>query len=320
MNKIGMYMVLVFFLAILLDNSSATDYRAIHQENVGRLEYYEMHEAFTPAVIFQQGIIGNKEDGKGKTKTEPSFSDEVEPELLQVNPAAGLAEKKRMPVFKITQQELNQIYEQNSSRIAYFTFDDGPSEEVTNRILDILKEEQVKATFFVVGSNARKHPQIIKRMYEEGHMLANHTYTHEYNNVYSSADKLIDELDRTEALIQEILGFDYPLKLMRFPGGSFGKRSAFKSAVNERGYLYIDWNSLNGDTEGLEMTEERLLERFASTSANKAPLIILLHDTDSKSINVDVLPEMIRQLREKGYTFDTLMPVVGKTDKKRAGQ
>lgn len=315
MNRVGMYTIFVFFLIILLDSSLAADDRYLFQEETRRLEYYEMHEAITLPAIIKEGVNENKDYDKDRKKVEVDFLDEIISEIYQRTQTVSTGVEEHIPIFNSSQEELLKIYKQGLNRTAYLTFDDGPSETVTPQILDILKGEQIKATFFVVGKSARKNPQIIKRIYEEGHMLANHTYTHDYNIVYSSTDRLIDELNKTEALIQEILEMDYPLKLMRFPGGSFGEKSAFKRAVYEEGYLYIDWNSLNGDAEGFEMTVEGLMERFTSTAAIKAPLIILLHDTDAKSINVEVLPKMIKHLREGGYTFDSLMPRVGEANK-----
>lgn len=308
MKKAGIYSILIFCLIVFLDNSMATEDRSFSQEETRHLEYYELHEASTPSVKVKE-VEGKDTDDTKQGEVKEAFVDEVAPENYQKYQSLSL-QKKQIPAFSISQGELNQIYKQTSNRIAYLTFDDGPSEAVTPKILDILKEQQIKATFFVVGKSAEKNPELIKRIFEEWHMLANHTFTHDYSIIYSSSQGLIEELNRTEDLIQKILEVDYPLRLMRFPGGSYGEKSVFKRAINEAGYLYLDWNSLNGDAEGQEMTEERLMHRFISTAINKDSLIILLHDTETKSINIDLLPKIIKYLREEGYVFDSLLPVI----------
>lgn len=298
------YVIAIVYLIIMMDHVMAKDDRLARLSSyfTRSREYYERYEEVLPPVIIYEG-----------TEAVAEVEEEIEEEEGQgdvvIGSEAVIEDAPLPPVINITQWELQQIYK-SEKKIAYFTFDDGPSLLVTPYILDILKEENIKATFFIVGKSAQQHPEMIKRIYEEGHMLANHTYTHNYANIYKSTDKLIQELVETEELIQEILGLEYPLRLMRFPGGSFGDKASFKRAVNENDFIYLDWNSLNGDAEGLAMTEERLMQRFTSTAAKSDPLVILMHDTDTKSINIKLLPEMIKYLRDDGYIFDSLQEFV----------
>ena len=130
-------------------------------------------------------------------------------------------------------------------KIAYLTFDDGPSRYVTPEILDILDSYNIKATFFVLGKQAEKNPDILKRIYEEGHSIGNHTYSHNYSFIYKNVNNFLYELEKTEEVFKNILGEDFETNLIRFPGGSFGtKKAPFRSFVLEKGYNYIDWNSL----------------------------------------------------------------------------
>ena len=192
-------------------------------------------------------------------------------------------------------------------KVVYLTFDDGPSRNVTPKILDILYSYDIKATFFVVGKQAEKNPDILKRIYEEGHAIGNHTYTHNYAYLYKNVNNFYYELKVTEKVLKNILGEDFETKLMRFPGGSFGAQKApFRKFVVEKGYNYIDWNSLNGDAEGYQIPADKLIKRFKSTFANQQTLVILMHDTDAKETTVKALPAIIEFLMERGYQFATL--------------
>ena len=192
-------------------------------------------------------------------------------------------------------------------KVAYLTFDDGPSRNVTPKILDILYSYDIKATFFVVGKQAEKNPDILKRIYEEGHAIGNHSYSHNYGYLYKNVNNFYHELKVTERVLKNILGEDFETKLMRFPGGSFGAQKApFRKFVVEKGYNYIDWNSLNGDAEGDQIPADKLIKRFKSTFDNQQTLVILMHDTDAKETTVKALPAIIEFLIEKGYQFATL--------------
>lgn len=115
--------------------------------------------------------------------------------------------KKRIPVLsEEAKVRIENIYvPQGEEKYAYLTFDDGPSKNVTPQILDILKREEIKATFFILGSRAELYPELVKREYEEGHYIANHGYSHVYTSIYSSPNAVLDEYNRTESEIKSIL-------------------------------------------------------------------------------------------------------------------
>ena len=106
-----------------------------------------------------------------------------------------------------------------TGKLIYLTFDDGPSDRVTPKILDVLKEESVKATFFIVGKHAETRKYLIKREFEEGHTVAVHSYSHKYDEIYADKSSLLKDIDKCNALIKEITG--KPTNLYRLPGGSF---------------------------------------------------------------------------------------------------
>ena len=112
---------------------------------------------------------------------------------------------KKYPVKRAdAESKILDIYSKKE-KVAYLTFDDGPSSNITPKVLDVLKEEGVKATFFVLGQNVKTHPEQLKRIYEEGHYIANHSYTHKYSKIYASVDALLEEFNDTEAEIKKVL-------------------------------------------------------------------------------------------------------------------
>lgn len=187
---------------------------------------------------------------------------------------------------------------------AYLTFDDGPS-DVTLKILDILKEEDVKASFFVIGKNVRNRPEVIQRIYDEGHDIGIHTDTHDYKNIYASDANLSKDIDDCLQAIRDVVGEDFDTNLYRFPGGSFG-REEFKPMVKEKGYVYFDWNVLNGDAEKRNPSEAYVIDRLKKTSKDYNKQIILMHDSDTKEITANTLDTVIRDLKDDGFEFKTL--------------
>ena len=194
----------------------------------------------------------------------------------------------------------------DGQRKAFLTFDDGPSEN-TAKILDILKQYDVKATFFVMGKNAESHPELIKRIFEEGHAIGNHSYNHNYGYMYSRAENFKEEVEKTTELIGSIIGQENVQKLFRFPGGSFEQSKApYKQILSEMGYSFADWNSLNGDADGKPYTHEHIMTMFQETTIKHEDAVVLMHDTAAKTLTVDALPECIEYLKNYGFTFEAI--------------
>ena len=195
-------------------------------------------------------------------------------------------------------------------KICYLSFDDGPSER-TLEVLDILKEKGAVATFFVLGEQAEKYPDIIRRMHAEGHKIGNHTYSHDTDKIYKTFDALLSEIKQTEAVIKGILGQDYDMRLFRFPSGSTNKKCRdYRDSIKAQGYTYYDWNVLNGDAEyNRPNTKEALMARFTQTledAAKKKTITVLMHDTKSKKATVEMLPDALDLLISRGYRFEIL--------------
>ena len=195
------------------------------------------------------------------------------------------------------------------------TFDDGPSTSVTPYILDLLKEQNIKATFFVLGLKVEANPDLVKREYDEGHYIANHGYSHKYGDIYSSSQAVLDEYNKTNDAIKNALGNDnYNSLVFRFPGGSSGgpyhdiKQEA-KELLKQNGIASVDWNALTNDAAGAN-TKEKIMQNFYNTVQGKTSIVILMHDASDKILTYECLPEMIQYFKDNGYEFKTMYDVI----------
>lgn len=186
----------------------------------------------------------------------------------------------------------------------YLTFDDGPNENTTRYILDILKEENIKATFFVTGSGP---DYLIQRIYNEGHTLALHTASHDYSYVYSSVDNYFSDLSRVSERVKNLTG--YESKIIRFPGGSsntvsrnyrYGIMTELTNQVLNRGYRYYDWN-IDSDDAGHAYTSEEVYYNVINNLSPYRANMILMHDTKYQTKNA--LRDIIHYAKNNGYTF-----------------
>ena len=211
-------------------------------------------------------------------------------------------------------ENVNHIYSSDTKR-AFLTFDDGPSVN-TDQILDILKEKDVKATFFVLGGNVTKNPKVVKRMYDEGHFIANHGYTHVYSAIYQSPESVLAEYNQCNQAVRDAIGEqEYNSHLFRFPGGlAGGKYTEIKNQANqlllENNIVHVDWNALNGDAETQQPTMEYEMQRTIETTADKQSIVMLMHDTETKKVTVETLPQIIDYLRGQGYTFKNFYEII----------
>lgn len=187
----------------------------------------------------------------------------------------------------------------------YLTFDDGPSNN-TSKILDILKQEDIKATFFLVNFNSSYNP-VVKRIYDEGHSIGIHSYTHNYKLIYSSVSAYFDDLNKMNDKIKTITGSD--TKLLRFPGGSSNTISSFNKGimttlvkeVTNAGYHYFDWNVDSSDAWSARNSND--VYNNVINNLKKGTNIVLMHDLSSNEKTVNVLEKIIKNAKEKGYIF-----------------
>ena len=228
-----------------------------------------------------------------------------------------LERKRQEKLPKLTEEGkefIKHIYSSDTKR-AFLTFDDGPSSN-TNQILDILNERGIKATFFVLGSNVEKNPEMVKRMYDEGHYIANHGYSHVYETIYQSPQAVLDEYNRCNQVVRDAIGEqEYNSHLFRFPGGLVGGKYAdIKNQANDlllqNDIVHVDWNALNGDSETTSPTIEYEVQRIQETVGDKQSVVILMHDAQAKTVTVEALPTIIDYLKEQGYEFKNFYEII----------
>jgi len=191
------------------------------------------------------------------------------------------------------------IYE---GKKVYLTFDDGPSDN-TDRILDILAEYDVKATFFVIGGKKNETLNRYKRIVDEGHTLGMHSYSHNYKEIYKSVEDFEKDFTKLWKLLYDTTG--YKPTIYRFPGGSKNSVSKhdmkdFIRFLNKKGITYYDWNVVNGDAEGKDYTEQQMIDNVLSGVAKKKTSIVLMHDGQNKDKTVSILPKILDALISGG--------------------
>ena len=183
----------------------------------------------------------------------------------------------------------------SSDRKIAITFDDGPT-EITPEVLDVLKKNSVKATFFCIGNQIEKHPEIFDRIIAEGHLIGNHSFTHSKNIGFFSKEKMLEEISQTDISIAKFLG-----KKPRYYRPPFGVTNPnIAKALKDTKHYVIGWNVRSLDTK--IKTEEKILKRIKSRISPGS--IILLHDTSLKSLRV--LEQLLVFLQENNYEAVTV--------------
>lgn len=193
-------------------------------------------------------------------------------------------------------------------KTAYLTFDDGPS-DTTKEVLKILNQNQIHATFFVIGNCITKSKEkLVRSMIQQGHLIGIHTYSHECQEIYRSVDAYLKDFDLAYEKLLQVTG--KKPSLFRFPGGSINdfNRTIYRKLIAEmerRGFCYYDWNVSAEDSVGRPTATSILKNIFHNLTLYDEP-VILMHDSSTNQLTAQLLPQIIKRIRQKGYTFDTL--------------
>lgn len=203
--------------------------------------------------------------------------------------------------------------ENENQKVAYLTFDDGPSKN-TIRILDILDTYKIKATFFVMANTTPEGMLGYKEMIKRGHTIALHTYSHEYNKIYTSSTTFFENIKKLESFLWE--NFSIKTNVIRFPGGSrnqsskiYGGSNIMNRIIEEcevKGYRYFDWNIDSKDGISPTISVYTITSQVLNGAKGKEKAIILLHDLNAMNNTVTALPTIIKGLKEQGFTFDVI--------------
>lgn len=259
----------------------------------------------------------NKEINTSAPNKEPEKEISKDDDLVKGSNVTNLGNKFAIEAETVREM-VNGKYE-GDEKYVFLTFDDGPSPN-TEKILDILKEKDVKGTFFVLGDSLQKSDsakEYLKRALKEGHAIGNHSYTHNFKKLYPNnklnIDVFMKEFNQTNNLIRSVVGEDFNTRVLRMPGG-YNSRifykdpslTEFNNILNENNIVNIDWNALNGDAEGRKYTSQEMLNYAIKSSEEQNQIIILMHDTYGKEKTVQMLPALIDYYKSNGYEFKTI--------------
>jgi Predicted xylanase/chitin deacetylase len=192
-----------------------------------------------------------------------------------------------------------------NNKVIYLTFDDGPSSIVTNEILNILKQHHVKATFFVVGRMIEGRETVLRRIYNEGHSIGLHTYSHKHSQIYANEDQFIKEMIKTSEEIQKVIGIQP--NIIRFPYGSNPYlNNTFLKKLHTYNFKVYDWNVSISD--GIRPnTSPELFTREAITRGNGIPYVVFLMHCNNTNVNTyKALPHIIQHYKKLGYEFRSI--------------
>lgn len=185
----------------------------------------------------------------------------------------------------------------NTKKTVYLTFDDGPTPEITEWVLDVLQQHDIKATFFCIGNNIAKHPDIFLKVVEAGHSIGNHTFNH-LNGWNTGNTKYFENI----AACESIMKGTNTSKLFRPPYGKI-KRSQ-KKEVLKMGYRIVMWDVLSADFDQ-GITPEKCLQNVIKNTAQGS--VIIFHDSIKANVNMRyALPKAIEYLKENGFRFGAI--------------
>ncbi len=209
---------------------------------------------------------------------------------------------------KLMAPDRNVIPIKEGTRVCYLTFDDGPSEN-TQKVLDILAEYHIKATFFVVGEEmTEEYEATVKRVIEEGHAIGMHANVHEYNKLYASMDSFLADYEALYENLKE--GYGIETAIFRFPGGSVcsclgGHGKSYIQEMEKRGFSCFDWNVSGEDAVG-NPTVSSIKKNVLKRGLECRRAIVLLHDSKMAVKTVEALPEIIESFQKEGFEFQSL--------------
>ncbi|WP_195268185.1 polysaccharide deacetylase family protein [Eubacterium sp. 1001713B170207_170306_E7] len=185
-------------------------------------------------------------------------------------------------------------------KVVFFTFDDGPSEH-TGEILDLLRKYNIKATFFTNGREGPVMEEAYRRIVDEGHTLANHTWSHQYS-LYKDPAAFYADVEKLDAYQKQVTGLKQTSHLFRFPGGSLNANATCTQGILDRGYNYVDWNVVCGDGTSNSLSVEQLTKNFIEGVHGHNVSTVLCH-AEQKDNTRKALDKTFKTLLKEGYTF-----------------
>ena len=203
------------------------------------------------------------------------------------------------------------IYSNNESKTVYLTFDDGPSSNNTNKIIDILNKNNIRGTFFVVGDSTNIYPHLIKKLDENNMCIMPHCNFHDYKGIYKCEENYFKDLNNCKENINKIIE-NREMNFIRIPGGSDNKicnekvLNNIKTKILDNGDNYIDWTINFGDIEKNSSSVEFIKSRMMDDGGLYNVEVVLMNDIGGKEANIESLQEIIDFYNKRGYKFKTL--------------
>lgn len=259
-----------------------------------------------------QQVVRNSEMKKEALET--LLSEKYEPKKV-IGQKPEFKKKYGVDAQKVWNSMNTYDYENGGKKEVFLTFDDGPSLTNTPKVLKILKDNDVKGTFFVIGKSLKIEgaSDILKQIYDEGMAIGNHSFSHDYKYLYPSRvlnmSNFVSDFNKNDELIKDALGKNFETRVIRCPGGqiSWKKTEPLTNYLIKNNMTSMDWNALNGDAEGPKKNADQLYDEAIKSSTGKNLVVLLMHDTYGKEETVKALDKIIKYYKKNGYEFKTLV-------------
>ncbi|WP_338851357.1 polysaccharide deacetylase family protein [Clostridium perfringens] len=269
-----------------------------------------------------KSLVSNKanKEALASAKEEETKKEEEKPKPTDIMPNGNII--YAADSYAVSADEVEKMLQgksTNTDKEIFLTFDDGPSEN-TREILKILKEEDVHATFFDIGSalkDNKENQELLKQEIDQGNAVAGHSFSHNYKILYpgNSVDvnKFMSELNETNEIMKSVLGKNFNARVIRMPGGYMSRRyyrdpnlKALDESFAKDNIVSIDWDAETGDATGRHYTVEQYVQNSAKNINNLNHVILLMHDAAAKKETVQALPAIIKFYKEHGYAFKVI--------------
>lgn len=255
----------------------------------------------------KDGDLTSKIETKGNVDTSKAGTYTI---TYKVVDSSGNETTKTRKVTVSPKKEQVQNNSDGKKGVIYLTFDDGPTTSSTPKILNILKEKNVKATFFVINYD-EEGEKLVKREIAEGHTVGIHGYSHDYKKIYQSVDAYMNNITKLQEKIKKSTG--YNATITRFPGGSSNTASRYNPGIMTtltkevplRGYKYCDWNVSSGDAGGAKTSKDVYNNVIKGLSKNREN-VVLMHDFSGNTKTINALADIIDYGLNNGYTFSNI--------------
>lgn len=293
-------LLIIPWIVVIILSSKIKEYKKDCDEKEQLVTQYLEQVEMLSFKVYESGAFSEDKKAVQEDSSETFFEVEAEPSELKKQ---GLSQSE-VNGLALSDEELY-----DGARKVYLTFDDGPSANTAD-ILDILKEYDVKATFFVIYKEGREYEELYRRIVDEGHTLGMHSCTHVYSSVYSGVEEFEADTLKLRNFLYMVTGVES--KYYRFPGGSSNRVSSidmrvFAKKLSEMGIEYFDWNVSSKDASSPILSKEQIYNNAISGIAYYDEAMILFHDTGSKVTTVQALPDIIEYVKKMDNTI--ILPI-----------